>query len=111
MLLFLFHFCPKGAVFCSFLSNESFSFQAIRNNECLVLINACSTYQEGRQDDSQCQIFQTEESFAIGKEGSKEGLGTIAQRDACCEEKEQGTLPPRHASVFQLLLACYIKCH
>lgn len=49
--------------------------------------------------------------FAIGKEGGKEGLGAIAQRDACREEKEQGCLPPRHAAVFLLLFACQIKCH
>lgn len=49
--------------------------------------------------------------FAIGKEGGKEGLGAIAQRDACREEKEQGGLPPRHTLVFLLLFAGYIKCH
>lgn len=49
--------------------------------------------------------------FAIGKEGGKEGLGAIAQCDACREEKEQGCLPPRHAAVFLLLFACQIKCH
>ena len=111
MFLLLFHLSPKSTVFRSFLSHEPFSFQTVRNDESLVLINACSTYQEGRQDDAQCQIFRAEEFFAIGKEGGKEGLGAIAQRDACREEKEQGCLPPRHAAVFLLLFACQIKCH
>lgn len=111
MFLLLFHLSPKSTVFRSFLSHEPFSFQTVRNDESLVLINACSTYQEGRQDDAQCQIFRAEEFFAIGKEGGKEGLGAIAQRDACREEKEQGGLPPRHTLVFLLLFAGYIKCH
>ena len=111
MLLFLFHFSSESTVFRCFLSHESFSFQSVRNNESLVLVDACSPYQEGRQNDAQSQIFRAEEPFAVGKEGGKESLGAIAQRDACREEKEQGCLPPRHAAVFLLLLACQIKCH
>lgn len=70
-------FCPESTVFRSFLSHEPFSFQTVRNDENLVLVDACSTYQKGRQDDAQCQIFRAEEFLPLVKRAARKVLAPL----------------------------------
>ena len=109
--LLLFHLGSESTVLGCLLLYNAEAFQTVRDDERMVLVDACRTDEKGREDDAQCQIFGAEESLAVGEEGGEECLGSIAEGDACRKDEQDGCLPPRHTDALGLLLACDVQCH